>query len=652
MMAYAYGKKWEMDFAGVLGENYEISRKTVILNSNDTLQFYIKIISNPPENFPRHVREITGYGDALADSCGFYDDTNLDDDTRKEKLRDFLNRYILFFNVEQRGEFFVGKDWHIVRKTESFRTDTILEPVPIFSEDAQRTQEIFEEQLRSKKFIGVNKQVSTEHDDTPPIILWKSKSKESGDAYTVYGPISNHDYAFGGFRFNVQADDSPIKKISLDKDVFLDSYLHEQVLFISSTNSTEIQAEIESDGETLETIEYNHRSETFSESNIEHSSVNEVKKDKEEDFMNTFKQQAKLMGLYYEDKDFYNFHTAMKTKGLVILSGMSGTGKSKLVQCYAKAMVLKKGQLAFIPVRPSWQDDTDVIGYLDTLNNVYRPGDSGLINTLIQAQDNPDNLYIVCFDEMNLARVEHYFSQFLSVLEQEGNTRELQLYNPGYETRLYNQNEYKPNLLIGNNVLFVGTVNLDESTYQFSDKVLDRSNVISLNVKSYEDVLKMEEDRRMDLSMHEEKNAKENPVTTEIFESFRKKGTDITLTSSESKLLWEIHRKLQECNRNIGIGWRIVRQIDNYLNNLPSTSLLKREEAFDLQLIQRVLTKVRGSEEQFSELIGRYNPDLKEVEHSTLLDLLDTMPSMYSMEKTRRAIKDKARELRLYGHTI
>lgn len=116
--------------------------------------------------------------------------------------------------------------------------------------------------------------------------------------------------------------------------------------------------------------------------------------------------------------------------------------------------------------------------------------------------------------------------------------------------------------------------------------------------------------------------------------------------------MWELHVKLQECNRNIGIGWRIIRQIDNYLNNIPSSSLLKREEAFDLQLIQRVLTKIRGSEEQFSELIGRYNPDTKEVEYSALLDLLDTMPSMYYMEKTRRAIKDKARELRLYGHTI
>lgn len=114
-----------------------------------------------------------------------------------------------------------------------------------------------------------------------------------------------------------------------------------------------------------------------------------------------------------------------------------GTGKSQLIKAYSKALQLGENQLNFITVRPFWQDDSDLLGYADTVNSVYRPGDSGLIETLISASKNPDSLYLVCFDEMNLARVEHYFSQFLSVLELPEADRKIRLYNEDLGTRLY-----------------------------------------------------------------------------------------------------------------------------------------------------------------------------------------------------------------------
>ena len=87
------------------------------------------------------------------------------------------------------------------------------------------------------------------------------------------------------------------------------------------------------------------------------------------------------------EKDLYNFHTAMKSSNLVILAGMSGIGKSKLVQAYGESLGLTdKYQMTFIPVRPAWTDDADVIGYADTLNHVYRPGDSGVINALLECK--------------------------------------------------------------------------------------------------------------------------------------------------------------------------------------------------------------------------------------------------------------------------
>lgn len=86
---------------------------------------------------------------------------------------------------------------------------------------------------------------------------------------------------------------------------------------------------------------------------------------------------------------------------------------------------------------------------------------------------------------LNLARVEHYFSQFLSILEMPEKSRILRLYASEYETRLYNSDKYKSTVKIGNNIRFIGTVNIDESTFHFSDKVLDRANVIKLNVIPY-----------------------------------------------------------------------------------------------------------------------------------------------------------------------
>ena len=204
-------------------------------------------------------------------------------------------------------------------------------------------------------------------------------------------------------------------------------------------------------------------------------------------FIKHFEQTANESGLYYTVKDLINFHTAVKSSPLVILSGLSGTGKSQLVWCYAKALGLEKESLKMIPVRPNWSDDSDLIGFVDSMHSVYRPDDAGFVNTLIEASkaENQDKLYLICFDEMNLARVEHYFSQFLSILEMPEQNRFLKLYAKEYETRLYNVDKYPSSVKIGNNLRFIGTVNMDESTFHFSDKVLDRANVIQLDLVPY-----------------------------------------------------------------------------------------------------------------------------------------------------------------------
>lgn len=195
--------------------------------------------------------------------------------------------------------------------------------------------------------------------------------------------------------------------------------------------------------------------------------ASEEKKEKplgESGFLLRLSDAAANSGLLYEKEDLINFHVSMKSSRLTILAGMSGTGKSGLVRLYGRALGLPEEQVRFLAVRPSWMDDGDILGYVDMKNMVYRSADTGLAELLIEAAAHPEKLYLLCFDEMNLARVEHYFAQFISVLEKEENPV-IRLYNPSLAGKLYNSSAYPAEIPVGRNVLFTGTVNVDESTY-------------------------------------------------------------------------------------------------------------------------------------------------------------------------------------------
>jgi hypothetical protein len=141
-------------------------------------------------------------------------------------------------------------------------------------------------------------------------------------------------------------------------------------------------------------------------------------------------------------------------------------------------------------------------------------------------------------------------------------------------------------------------------------------------------------------------------MSADMYASFRNKDKEIGLTREELKFLWNLHNAIQEANRNIGIGWRIVKQIGRYMKNLVPDSPLTRQRAFDLQIAQRVITKIRGSEEQLENLVGVYNKDTGEVEKSHLLLLLDEASEISDFQTVRKIIKEKAKELKLHGYTV
>ncbi len=358
----------------------------------------------------------------------------------------------------------------------------------------------------------------------------------------------------------------------------------------------------------------------------------------EDEFLRRFFALAKEKALLYDEKDLLNFHIAAKTARLTILAGMSGTGKSALIRLYAEALGLAAEQLAMPAVRPSWMDDSDVLGYLDMKNMTYRPADTGLTELLIAAEKHPEKLYIVCFDEMNLARAEHYFAQFISAMENDKETV-IRLYNPALASRIYNSPVYPPEIHVGSNVIFTGTINVDESTYHFSDKILDRANVITLRPGRFRDLA----------GLVPKEAAPQEEISAKTYAGFRKEGASIALSAEELGFFDDLNALLLENGGVSAIGFRVVRQIGSYLENIPDGSGISRAEAFDKQLVQRVLTKLRGSAEQLKTLVSL---DEKGNLTGALEALLARHSELAAFEAARAMLVRKAKELKLYDYTI
>lgn len=572
------------------------------------------------------------------------------------------------------GYYIVAKDIYMRIANENFSSNTELVSIPVFKSDDvySRTVEDFEQRLLSNRILGEVPHMSKLDNEYPYAVIWE----ENDDERFLYYEIKGHIHSFKSVKYEVDGTD--IKKYQLNKEWEEKQYQFESgdIIFVPYTlikdekinelskmpiykeaiDNTKSNFDTEKNSEFSPKEINSEDSITINKKNL--YTNNEIKKidtyhhtdfisaDTDEGkLLHRFREAAYKENLYYDDKDLINFHVAMKTGSLVILAGQSGTGKSKLVRCYSKALQMKKSQTNFISVRPFWQDDSDLLGYGDTINSIYRPGDSGLIDTLGEAYENQDQMYIVCFDEMNLARVEHYFSQFLSVLEMDSEYREIRLYDKSLEHRFYNSDKYKPTISIGNNVLFVGTVNLDESTHNFSDKVLDRSNVIALNVLPFTDYL-----NRQNLIFSEVSKTPTEGVSAKTYKNFRIDEQTLSLTHEEVEFLWEIHQSLSKINKNLGVGWRILRQIDKYLKNIPNNNIYTRNEAFDHQLVQRIFTKIRGSEEQLNEILGEYRNE--EIVNSSFIKLMDKYPTISKFESSRKIIEQKTRELVQNGYTL
>ena len=196
------------------------------------------------------------------------------------------------------------------------------------------------------------------------------------------------------------------------------------------------------------------------------------------EFCDLFREFASgTLGLYYDISDIRRFVAGLAVTHITILQGMSGTGKTSLAYAFGEFL---HNSTVVVPIQPMWKERTDLIGYYNEFTKKFN--ETTLLQKLYEANYN-DEIYITVLDEMNIARVEYYFAEFLSLLE---------LPNPEKRWIDVVSDEWSndPKLLrngqlkLPKNMWFIGTANNDDSTFAISDKVYDRAMVINLDKKA------------------------------------------------------------------------------------------------------------------------------------------------------------------------
>ena len=318
----------------------------------------------------------------------------------------------------------------------------------------------------------------------------------------------------------------------------------------------------------------------------------------EADALERARRHLEALGLSYPQRVVHAFHTAMKvneTTQMAVLAGISGTGKSQLPRRYAEAMGIA---FLHVPVQPRWDSPQDLMGFYNYIESRFRPTDMARALYHMDAWNGPEDsrslqnrMLLILLDEMNLARVEYYFSDFLSRLESrpgreqaaEGAMRkdaEIELDIPVPE------GQQTPRIFPGYNVLFVGTMNEDESTQSLSDKVVDRANV-----------LRFAAPRAIAATTANGDRANSRAVSRDHWEKWLRDISD--LGSDDQHEVMEHVNRILELMRRLGrpIGFRLGQAIMAYVSNYPQHSGLRdnRTPLAD-QVEMRILPKLRGVE--------------------------------------------------------
>lgn len=250
---------------------------------------------------------------------------------------------------------------------------------------------------------------------------------------------------------------------------------------------------------------------------------------------------------------------AHQVRHFAVLTGLSGAGKTLLAMCYAKGLWAGKAEHRgwyVVPVQPGWHDPSSLLGYVNPIDNeVYVR--TGFLDFLLRAHGDPDHPYTVLLDEMNLSHPEQYLAPLLSAMETGG---DIELHAFGDEV-----SDVPARIPYPENLVLIGTVNMDETTHGLSDKVLDRASVIEFW-----------------------------DIDVDGFPGWKTTGLDATAVASVREVLGALVKILRPVR--LHFGWRTIGDVIGYVDAATGGGAFDAHVALDHAIYSKVLPKLRGED--------------------------------------------------------
>lgn len=308
-----------------------------------------------------------------------------------------------------------------------------------------------------------------------------------------------------------------------------------------------------------------------------------------------FCKSLKETGFYYDKKMIIRFISCLVSKQFLLLTGLSGSGKTKIAEAFSHWLCSTPKQICFVSVGADWHNREQLLGFPNALDcKQYVKPETGVLDLIIEAERNSSKPFFLILDEMNLSHVERYFADFLSAMESSSNQIKLHSYNGKL-----NDDTIPGDIILPKNLFIIGTVNIDETTYMFSPKVLDRANVIEFQVSEtemyhfFEDIQEI----RFDMLKHGGRFMEEK---------FVEKAIEFAQDSGKLKDdLMPFFIQLKELGAEF--GYRTASEISTFIKKCSdlAKSEMTRDEIVDAAIMQKLLPKLHGSRNKIEPVLKK-----------------------------------------------
>lgn len=350
--------------------------------------------------------------------------------------------------------------------------------------------------------------------------------------------------------------------------------------------------------------------------------------------LNSFNKDVIDSGLVFSEKLINRFVSSLLTKPFVILTGLSGSGKTKLAQAFVKWICEDDTQFRIVPVGADWTNRESLLGYPNALDPLeYVKPDSGVLGLIELAakSGNQDKPYFLILDEMNLSHVERYFADFLSAMESKE------------AIALYDENTVKngapSKLIITPNLFIIGTVNIDETTNMFSPKVLDRANTIEFKVTQQEMHHFLLNIRDINMEALTGKGAGMAKSFLDMAANKAFTNSDLAFIQQELILFFGELKKV-----GAEFGYRSATEIIRLINQLGLLdSKITINEKLDIAIIQKLLPKLHGSRRKLCPVLETLGGFCLDSKTNIIKEVFEKDNFKYSDEKFPLSLEKIAR---------